>query len=386
MSSFSGGLDSSIVLRHIAERHPDCVAFTIGAPHSEDLTYARKLTAELGVRHEVIDINPRAIRYRQIRDALEASELTEYGDIINAAISLPLFQRIPDCGIKVAIGGDGSDELFGGYPMYAKITAEQQHQLFLHKIANLGRTELQRVDRASMKYGVEMRVPFLDPAVVELAMRIPGALKVREGVEKWVVRQAFSADLPDYVIKRPKHGLSYSTGLHDRARLFKPLFPRLYRSFGYDIHAPLRRDFDVTLSGAARPRPRARAREPAPRLHHDRTCHRLRRRPAMERSATTGTHVDRNEKYRDQSRVTLASSRPNWFPDHFFFPGLHRGAPAARRQSYRWCGGTVTLLGAGRRVTGVDVFGISQVWPQMLHSHASTGDVFTGWTDKGHAR
>lgn len=247
----SGGLDSSIVLRHVAERHPDCVAFTIGTPHSEDLTYARKLTAELGVRHEVIDINPRSISYRQIRDAVEASELTEYGDIINATISMPLFQRIHDCGIKVAIGGDGSDELFGGYPMYAKITSEQQHQLFLHKIANLGRTELQRVDRTSMRYGVEMRVPFLDPAVVELAMRIPGTLKVRDGIEKWVVRQAFSADLPDYVIKRPKHGLSYSTGLHDRARLFKPLFPRIYRSFGYDIHAPLRRDFDVALSGAA---------------------------------------------------------------------------------------------------------------------------------------
>jgi asparagine synthase (glutamine-hydrolysing) len=33
----SGGLDSSLTLLHVREMHPDCVAFTIGSPHSEDL-------------------------------------------------------------------------------------------------------------------------------------------------------------------------------------------------------------------------------------------------------------------------------------------------------------------------------------------------------------
>ena len=42
--------------------HPDCVAFTIGTPASEDLDYARRLTAELGVPHEVIELRPRDIR------------------------------------------------------------------------------------------------------------------------------------------------------------------------------------------------------------------------------------------------------------------------------------------------------------------------------------
>src|SRR6185437_1555347 len=57
----SGGLDSSLLLAHVRELHPDCVAFTIGAPGSEDLDYARRLTADLGVRHEVIEISPREI-------------------------------------------------------------------------------------------------------------------------------------------------------------------------------------------------------------------------------------------------------------------------------------------------------------------------------------
>src|SRR6266704_5336052 len=45
----SGGLDSSLVLLQAQDMHPDCVALTIGAPGSEDLAYARRLTAECGI-------------------------------------------------------------------------------------------------------------------------------------------------------------------------------------------------------------------------------------------------------------------------------------------------------------------------------------------------
>jgi asparagine synthase (glutamine-hydrolysing) len=243
----SGGLDSSVTLVNVRELHPDCVAFTIGAPGSEDLAYARRLTRQLGVPHEVVELRPRDIRLAQIREAVRIGELSEYGDIINAVVSVPLFRRVREAGVKVVLTGDGSDELFGGYPMYHEVAPEQARRLFLHKIRNLGRTELHRVDRASMAHGVEARVPFLDPAVVELAMRLPIGLKLRDGQEKWIVRRAFADLLPDYVRDRPKSPLSYSTGLHDRARLFKPLYPRLHRAFGYHLLEPVRRDFDSVL-------------------------------------------------------------------------------------------------------------------------------------------
>ncbi len=243
----SGGLDSSLLLAHVRELHPDCVAFTIGAPGSEDLDYARRLTADLKVAHEVIEIAPRDIRLADVKEAIRISELTEYGDIINAVVSVPLFRRIAELGIKVVLTGDGSDELFGGYPMYSQIGPEQQRRLFLHKIANLGRTELQRVDRTSMAHGVEARVPFLDQALVELAMRLPGEFKVRDGVEKWILRRAFTDLLPGYIIQRPKNPMSHSSGLHERARIYKPLFARIHRSFGYDRHQAVRRDFSIVL-------------------------------------------------------------------------------------------------------------------------------------------
>jgi asparagine synthase (glutamine-hydrolysing) len=243
----SGGVDSSLALLHVREMHPDCVAFTIGAPGSEDLAYARRLTAQLGVKHEVIELRPRDIGLRDVREAIRISELTEYGDIINAVVSVPLFRRIHQLGIKVVLSGDGSDELFGGYPMYYRIGPAEARRLFLHKIRNLCRTELQRLDRASMGHGVELRVPFLDCCLVELAMRLPLDFKMRAGQEKWIIREAFADLLPGYVRARPKDMMSYSTGLHERARLYKPLYPRLHRSLGYGLLEPVRRDFDTVL-------------------------------------------------------------------------------------------------------------------------------------------
>jgi len=161
---------------------------------------------------------------------------------------VPIFRRLRDLGVKVVLTGDGSDELFGGYSMYHQVDPVASRRLFLHRIRNLCRTELQRVDRAAMGHGVEARVPFLDLSVVELAMRLPLDLKLRDGQEKWIVRRAFADVLPDYVLRRPKNPMSYSSGLHERVRLYKPLFARMHRAFGYDLLEPVRRDFDTVLS------------------------------------------------------------------------------------------------------------------------------------------
>jgi len=243
----SGGIDSSIVLSQVVQMHPDCVALTIGAPGSDDLLYARRLCGDLGVQHEVIGVRPADIRAGDVREAIRISELSEYGDIINAVVSVPLFARARQLGIKVVLTGDGSDELLGGYQMYERTPEAASRQLLMRMIGNLHRTELQRVDRVSMGHGVEARVPYLDPAVVELALRLPVGLKIRDGQEKWILRRAFEGVLPDYVLRRPKNPMSHSSGLHERARLFRPLFAGMHRSFGYDLLEPVHRDFSVVL-------------------------------------------------------------------------------------------------------------------------------------------
>ena len=243
----SGGLDSTLTLLHVRELHSDCVAFTIGTSESQDLEYARRLTRDLGIPHEVIELSPRDIKLRDVREAVRVTELTEYGDLINAAVSVPLYDRVRHSGVKVVLCGDGSDEIFAGYEMYRHSEGDLSRRTFQHMIRNLCRTELQRVDRASMGQGVETRVPFLDLALVRLAMRLPIELKLRDGLEKWILRHAFADVLPNYVRQRPKNPLSHSSGLHERVRLYRPLFAPLYRSFGYEWLEPMRRDFSIVL-------------------------------------------------------------------------------------------------------------------------------------------
>lgn len=61
-------------------------------------------------------------------------------------------------------------------------------------------------DKMSMAAGVEVRVPFLDPELVELAARIPDRFKQRGRVGKWVLKKAMEPYLPQDVIHRPKTG------------------------------------------------------------------------------------------------------------------------------------------------------------------------------------
>ena len=244
----SGGLDSSLTLLLAQQLHPSVVAFTVGTPDSPDVAYASRLTADLGVPHEIVELAPGDVGLRDVREAVRMSELTEYGDVINAVVSIEVFRRVQERGIKVVLTGDGSDELFGGYPMYSDIEPGQTRALFRQKIRQLSRTELQRVDRTSMGQQVEARVPFLDLDLLLLSMRIPMRFKVHRGVEKWIIREAHKDLLPDYIYERSKNPMSYSSGLHERVRLFRSLMPRMYRSYGYTVHASMRRDFDATLA------------------------------------------------------------------------------------------------------------------------------------------
>lgn len=61
-------------------------------------------------------------------------------------------------------------------------------------------------DKMSMAASVEVRVPFLDPDLVELAARIPDSYKQHGRVGKWVLKKAMGPYLPHDVIYRPKTG------------------------------------------------------------------------------------------------------------------------------------------------------------------------------------
>jgi asparagine synthase (glutamine-hydrolysing) len=82
---------------------------------------------------------------------------------------------------------------------------------------------LVKVDRASMAHGLEVRPPLLDHELLELAARIPSALKVRGGETKWVFKQACRDLLPDTILRRPKHGFEVPVDAWLRGPL-RPVF------------------------------------------------------------------------------------------------------------------------------------------------------------------
>ncbi len=65
---------------------------------------------------------------------------------------------------------------------------------------------LAKVDSASMKVSLEVRVPFLDYRVVELAGRIPATLKLRDGSSKWILKRLAQGWLPEELLQQKKVG------------------------------------------------------------------------------------------------------------------------------------------------------------------------------------
>ncbi len=65
---------------------------------------------------------------------------------------------------------------------------------------------LTKVDRASMAYSLEARVPLLDHRVVEFAARLPLEWKLRGGTKKYLMRKVLHTLVPAGLVERPKMG------------------------------------------------------------------------------------------------------------------------------------------------------------------------------------
>ncbi|TXH84923.1 MAG: asparagine synthetase B [Rhizobium sp.] len=210
---FSGGLDSTIILHLATKFHRDVTAFSIGTETSADLAFARRFCAERGISHVVTDFDYGQIA-RNIRNSIFNGEFFEPVDISDMLTMAAVYAAVRANGFKVALSGDGSDEIFAGYDLFK--TTSDPYGLSTYRLNNLYRTDLQRTDRSSMANSIECRVPFLDRAVIEHAMSLPFDMKVRNGVEKYVLREAFRPEIPSYMIDRPKIRMPEGIGIHDR--------------------------------------------------------------------------------------------------------------------------------------------------------------------------
>lgn len=65
---------------------------------------------------------------------------------------------------------------------------------------------LMKADKMTMAHSLELRVPFLDKELFEIARKIPVQYRLAEGTTKYVFRKAMEGIIPDFILNRPKLG------------------------------------------------------------------------------------------------------------------------------------------------------------------------------------
>ncbi len=201
-SWLSGGLDSSTLAalgrRQLGKLH----TFAAGVEGAPDLEYAREVASFIDSRHHevLVDLDrmlaalPRVIYHLESFDAL----------LVRSSITNYLVAELASDHVCAVFSGEGGDELFAGYEYLKSIEPVELPDELIDIIGRLHNTALQRVDRCSSAHGTVAHVGFLDPEVVDYALRIPAGYKINQGIEKWILRRAMEGVLPEAVLNRPK--------------------------------------------------------------------------------------------------------------------------------------------------------------------------------------
>lgn len=210
-------------------------------------------------------------KYEDLRDDLEEFLYT-YDEPIRGTTFFAqwsLMKLIHSKDIKVSLEGQGGDEVFGGYlytlmindflnnfiknhlnttklyllktffymlfpNLYEKILSYKvkrklnfkrkipknmnktfRHKLNInsllkHELSSGIRLLLKKVDRASMHFSIESRVPYLDYKLVEYALSIPSKMKIHNGWTRYLQRKMFDKRLNDEIVWR-KNKLGFPT-------------------------------------------------------------------------------------------------------------------------------------------------------------------------------
>lgn len=290
----SGGIDSSLVVSHMVHLAPGRVrTFCIGFREQgwDESDHARAVAEHLGTEHVTEVLTPDAVA---ILPELVAAYDEPFAD--PSAIPTYYLCRSARREVKVALSGDGGDELFFGYRRYTEAAALERlgrwatpvgrrlarlagrafpegsfagrgldrmsrrgfelydHALgsspvylsllgpearralaasaarelgaafaaagadpdlpFLHRCQAADLAQflpdriLVKVDRASMRHGLEVRCPLLDQELVELAARMPARRQVGLRDQKLLLRRLAYRHLPRRLLERPKQGFA----------------------------------------------------------------------------------------------------------------------------------------------------------------------------------
>lgn len=218
---FSGGIDSVIVAWLAKKMVKDVVCYTGGVHNSSDIVFARQIARKLDLKLRVNELTSDEVE-QCIPEIIDTIEDSNAGQV---EVAIPVYAAVKlahEDGINVMLSGQGADELFGGYPWYARVLEKKGYQVLREHMTEdlllLYKETLEREDKITMAHSIEMREPFLDKRIIKLSMQIDLKLNVK-GTEdqfgKHVHRKlAQRLGIPKNIAYRPKEAAQHGSGMH----------------------------------------------------------------------------------------------------------------------------------------------------------------------------
>lgn len=210
----SGGVDSSLVAAISARILGKPIrTFCCGMSAGTDLKYARKVAEHIGSSHTEVFFTP-SEGLSAIDDVIRTIESWDT-TTVRASVGQYLVSKYigthTDC--KVVMVGEGPDEVCSSYLFnwYAPsgLALDTSAKDYVKRIHYY---DVKRADRCISRWGLEGRVPLLDPEFIRAYWEISPEkrMPVYKGMEKRWLREAFNGTgiLPDEVLFRRKEAFS----------------------------------------------------------------------------------------------------------------------------------------------------------------------------------
>jgi len=210
----SGGVDSSLVAALSAKMLGKSIrTFCCGMNEGTDLAYANQVAQHIHSNHSEVHFTPEE-GLKAIHDVIrtiESWDTTTVRASVGQYIVSNFIGTSTDC--KVVMVGEGPDEVCSSYLFnwYAP-SGEALDVSAKEYVKNIHYYDVKRADRCIARWGLEGRVPLLDPEFIKAYWSIPAEQRMPtyKGMEKWWLREAFAGTglLPDEVLWRKKEAFS----------------------------------------------------------------------------------------------------------------------------------------------------------------------------------